>query len=83
MPKIELADTTCAERLAEIRKFTTDPADYLYKSCRCAVAHAYSDPTIDPDNVAQLRRLSSDLPLIRFAAQLIIKDEMGIPEGMY
>ncbi len=44
----EMEDTECIKRITEIERENGDAANYLYKSCRCAVAHAYSDPIVRP-----------------------------------
>jgi hypothetical protein len=56
----------------------TDIGEYLYGSCRCAVAHAGMNPTIDPENLDDMERLSKDLPLIRAMAAHVIEKELNI-----
>lgn len=36
---------------------TIEPHEYIYKSCRIAVAHAGKDSKSDPDDASELRRL--------------------------
>ena len=55
-----------------------DAAEHLYVSGRCAVAHAFSDPIIDPDNLEDLRRLSDDLSVVRALAEHAIEFELGV-----
>ena len=66
------------ERSKKIEEEGHDVADYLYKSCRCAIAHAYADPIVDPDDVKDLRRLSEDIYIIKEIAELLITNELGI-----
>jgi hypothetical protein len=55
-----------------------DVGQYLYGSNRCAVAHAGGQPTVDPENPSDLRRLNEDLPLVQALAELAIEHEFGI-----
>jgi hypothetical protein len=66
------------KRLGELRSTKSDIGQYLYGSGRCAVAHAFSDPLVDPENSDDLRRLQSDLPLIQALAELAIEKEFGL-----
>lgn len=54
-----------------------DVGKYLYGQGRCAVAHANST-TVDPDDYADKRRLTADLPLMKEVAALFIERELGI-----
>jgi hypothetical protein len=66
-------------RLVELKNSgTTDIGEYLYASCRCAVAHAGTNPTVDPENADDMERLSKDLPLIRALAAHVIEKELNI-----
>ncbi len=61
-------------RVAEIATLDKDLGNYMYLSCRCAVAHARQpDNTINPDNIDDYRRLTKDLPLIQEMAKHTIK----------
>ncbi len=74
----KLQDNDAKARLAEIRALGQDVGEYLYVSGRCAVAHAYADPVVDPESPDDLRRLSSDLPLMKALAAHLIEHEMGV-----
>jgi hypothetical protein len=74
----QLDDWKAKERLAELCGQCADVGDYLYTSGRCAVAHAGGAPTVDPENLEELRRLLSDLPLIRELAAYAIEHEFGV-----
>lgn len=78
-----LSDKESQERLAEIQKKEGDPAEYLYKSGRCAVAHAFSEPIVDPDDVTDLHRLSKDLWLMRKLTAFLIEREFGIHQSIW
>lgn len=73
-----IADHRAKERLAELRKSDADVGDYLYTSGRCAIAHAYSMPVVDPEDPDENRRLSRDLPLIQALAEHLIEHELAI-----
>lgn len=47
------------KRMDELKKTVADIPEYLYKR-RCAIAHAFTSPAIDPDNVTASRDLSQD-----------------------
>jgi hypothetical protein len=68
------------ERIAVLEKSELDVAKYLYESGRCAAAHAFSDPLVDPDNLKDLRRLSADLDVARALAEHLIKHELHVPD---
>ena len=50
------------KRLAEIRKQHKDLGEYLYVQGRCAVAHAFNEPVVDPDIPSEVQRLREDFP---------------------
>lgn len=52
--------------------------DYLYVHGRCAVAHAFAPPIVDPDNVGDLLRMRDDLPLARALAAHALESEFGV-----
>ncbi|WP_354124624.1 methylamine utilization protein MauJ [Bradyrhizobium sp. LA6.10] len=51
---------------------------HLFESGRCAIAHANTQPIVDPDKPDDLRRLSFEAPLIRALAQKLIEEELGV-----
>jgi hypothetical protein len=51
---------------------------YLYVSNRCAIAHAFNDPLIDPDDPDDRRRLANDLPMVKALAERFIEQEFGV-----
>lgn len=61
------------KRKEELEKDGCVVEDYLYHSCRCALAHAGTDPTVNPDDVDDNVRFHKDLPLIRDLAHEVIK----------
>lgn len=71
------------KRVNAIKGKHGDPAAYLYNSGRCAVAHAYSDPIVDPDDVTDLRRLSEDLPLMRSLTAQLINEKFDIEQSIW
>jgi hypothetical protein len=73
-----LNDRDAEKRLTELRSEQMDVADYLYNSCRCAIAHAGVNPTVDPENVEDRNRLNLDLPLIKSLAELLIEEHFGV-----
>jgi len=76
-----LEDFEVKKRIADFKKSGVDIGRYLYESGRNAVAHAFSEPSVDPvnpDEPAHLARLSSDLPVIAALAEYLIEHEFGI-----
>jgi hypothetical protein len=71
-------DSQAVGRINALRSMGEDPARFLYESGRCAVAHANCDPIVDPDNVAQLHRLSEDMWIIRAIAERLIEERLGV-----
>ena len=78
-----ITDKECQDRIAEIHSENGDPAEYLYKSGRCAVAHAFTDPIVDPDDVSDLHRLSRDLWLMRNLTAYLIEREFDIHQSIW
>lgn len=78
-----ITNKECQDRILEIQKENVDPAEYLYKSGRCAVAHAFADPIVDPDDVSDLHRLSKDLWLMRNITAYLIEREYGIHQSIW
>ena len=65
-------------RISALANSQSDIGEYLYVSGRCAVAHASTTPVVDPDNPADLSRLSADMPVARALAEYLIENEFGI-----
>jgi hypothetical protein len=51
---------------------------HLFKSGRCAIAHGARKPIVDPDNPGDLRRLGSELPIVRALATKAIEEVFGV-----
>lgn len=68
----KVRDPMSFRRLGEIRKINPDIGDYLYKSERCAVAHAQSAPIIDPDETEDYFNISKDRWLLQDLAKIFI-----------
>lgn len=74
----DLKNERAVWRLSELKSRDVNPGKYLYESGRCAIAHAYQDPLVDPDNPEDTYRLAADLPLIKALAVMLIESELGI-----
>jgi hypothetical protein len=74
----KLEDHLAEPRLRILRQSGEDIGDYLYRSGRCAVAHAFAEPLVDPDNVEDGKRLQEDLPVIKALAEYLIEHELGV-----
>lgn len=71
-------DVQARERIAKHTADGIDLARYLYKGCRCAVAHASLKKGLSPDDVGSRKLLSGALPIIRALAEYAIEYEFGI-----
>ena len=77
-----LKDGLAKERVANLQKAKVDIADYLYESCRCAVAHANTSPVADPDNMQDIRRLSADIWIVKAIAEELIINNFGLSRSI-
>jgi hypothetical protein len=73
-----LTDKEANKRLAELKATQSDIGNYLFASGRCAVAHAFNQPMVDPDDPADLFRLGADMPVAKALAEYLIEHEYGI-----
>ncbi|MDQ7249552.1 methylamine utilization protein MauJ [Dongia sedimenti] len=55
------------------------PADYIYKACRVAVAHASTAQPSNADQFDETRRLYSAAYVIRLLARHMITRDLGVP----
>jgi len=78
-----LADDLALDRLATLRAREPDVARYLYESGRCAIAHAYSDPIVDPDDISDLHRLSEDIHIVKAIAEHLIETQLGVSRSIF
>lgn len=51
---------------------------HLFRSGRCAMAHGARKPIVDPDKPSDLRRLGSELPIVRALAVKAIEEAFGV-----
>jgi hypothetical protein len=68
------------DRILALSNAESDVPNYLFVSCRCAVAHGSSDPLVDPDDLTHLRRLSADVDIVQALAEYLIKHELNVPD---
>jgi hypothetical protein len=73
-----IGDRDAKQRLVQLRDSHSDIGDYLYVSGRCAIAHAFNTPLVNPDNPEDLQRLRADLPLMKALAEYGIEHELGV-----
>ncbi len=76
-------DSEAKERIDDLSKQSEDVPKYLYESGRCAVAHAFSNPIVDPDDVSHLRRLSEDIWIIRAIAEHLIENKLNVSKSIH
>jgi hypothetical protein len=68
--------------LKELQKLHRDIGEYLYESGRCAVAHAFNEPLVDPDDPDDTWRLTADLPVIKALAEHLIESQVGVKSAL-
>jgi hypothetical protein len=73
-----LTDPKAKQRFSVLATSHADIGDYLYRSGRCAVAHAFNTPVVDPDEPKEVMRLMEDMPVARALAEYLIEKEYGI-----
>jgi hypothetical protein len=61
----------------------TEPHEYIYKSCRIAVAHAGKYSKSDPDDATELLRLHNAADIMQMLARHCIEAEFGISDRMF
>lgn len=74
----QISDARANERITQLHTSVIDLGEYLYESGRCAIAHAFSDPLVNPEALADSRRLNEDLPIVQALAEVVIEREFGI-----
>lgn len=72
----------------EIERFKTlcgnaPPHEYIYSSCRIAVAHASDKSKSDPDNAHEIRRLHTAADVMQLLARRFIETEFAISDLIY
>jgi hypothetical protein len=77
-----LTDDLAVSRLRDLRNREPDIAKYLYESGRCAIAHAYADPIVDPDDLSDIHRLSKDLNIVKAIAEHLIVNELKVSRSI-
>jgi hypothetical protein len=80
LPKLK--DAEALDRIKQLATTQSDIPKYLYESGRCAVAHAYSFPIVDPDDLKDLRRLSQDRWVIKAIAEELIERELKVSRSI-
>ena len=73
-----MRDRFAKERIKVLSESESNIGHYLYDSGRCAIAHAFSEPLVDPEDPADSARLQKDLPLVKALAQHLIESELGV-----
>lgn len=74
----QLRDGPANDRLTKLEKSCKNIGEYLWVQGRCAVAHAFEDPLVDPDAAQDLERLRSDTFIMQALAERLIEKELGI-----
>lgn len=75
-------DSIAKQRIKDLATTNPDVAVYLYESCRCAVAHANTNPVVDPDNIEDLMRLSQDIDIVKEIASTMMEREFVLSRSI-
>ena len=78
----QVTDEAATERLQELAASVPDIPGYLYQSGRCAIAHAYRRPVVDPDEATDLHRLSQDVWIVKAIAEHLIEETLGVSRSI-
>jgi hypothetical protein len=71
------------DRVKELQGENIEPGLHVFKSCRCAVAHAsLDDQIVDPDIPEDRVRIQKDLVVVHALAEKFIREELGVPDEM-
>lgn len=73
-----LTEAKAVNRINELGIMGIDVGERLYKSGRCAIAHANVQPTIDPDDPTDSYELNLDMPIVKGVAEYIIQVELNL-----
>lgn len=73
-----LVDHEANQIIERLKAQHADLGAYLYESGRCAIAHANNGVIVDPDDYTDVRRLHSELPLMKALAIRLIELTLGV-----
>jgi hypothetical protein len=62
------------ERIQEIVQENTNIAEYLDYSCRCAIAHGFHEPIVNPDDYDDYVRISQDVRVVQDLARAAVEE---------
>ncbi|MEI8026595.1 MAG: methylamine utilization protein MauJ [Pseudomonadota bacterium] len=74
----KIIDSEVLKIVGQIKNGSKSVGEHIYNSGRCAVAHAYSEPIVDPDDSKDIRRMHDELPLIKALAEIFIEHELNV-----
>lgn len=81
LPKLKYEGSL--KRVKVLKTKGHDVAEYLYKSGRCAVAHANIAPIADPDDMTDVRRLGEDMDIVEEIAENLIEVDLGVSRHVF
>jgi hypothetical protein len=81
-PEPESAYADDFKRFNELRN-ETSPEEYIFQSCRIAVAHASNKKKSDPDEDTEIKRLHVAADIMRLLARNFIQTEFAVSDLMY
>lgn len=67
------------QRLAELQKTEPNIGEYLWKQSRNAIAHANTNPILDPDMPTDRAGAMKDADLMEGLAEVFSQEELGVP----
>jgi len=64
------------DRITKIASEHDNVAEYLDYSCRCAIAHVFREPVINPDDYADYVRISQDVHVVEELARRAVDEHL-------
>lgn len=66
------------EAIKKLKDQGVDLQEHIYKGRRHAIAHASSDPIVDPDDINLSRELWGEIPIMEALAEIAVETVLGI-----
>jgi hypothetical protein len=74
----KLKDRRAKQRVEELTEAGFDVGKYLWVEGRNAVAHAFNEPLVNPDRLADIDRIAKDVWLMQKLAEIMLESDLGV-----
>lgn len=75
----KVRESLASEGTGDLSNTALDVGKYMYVQGRTAIAHAYAEPILDPDEPLDVRMAKTNCETMKALAELLIEDELGVP----